>query len=51
MLKRKLRTTKKPKMEENPTELMTPIGALQDAFRVSSERWAEASKPVSVSGG
>jgi hypothetical protein len=38
MLKRKLRMTKRPKRAENPTELMTPIGALQEALRVSSER-------------
>jgi len=42
------RMTKNPKMELNPTEVMTPIGADQDAFRVSSERWADASKPVRV---
>lgn len=41
-------STKKPKREENPTEETTPIGADQDAFRVSSDRWADASKPVSV---
>ena len=48
MEKRKERITKKPKREEKPTEEMTPIGADQEALRVSSERCAEASKPVSV---
>lgn len=40
--------TKNPKRDEKPTEEITPIGADQEALRVSSERWAEASKPVSV---
>ena len=40
--------TKKPKMAEKPTEVRTPRGALQEALRVSSDRWAEASKPVMV---
>jgi len=48
MENRKARMTKKPKNAEKPTELMTPIGALHDAFRVSSDRCAEASKPVMV---
>ena len=48
MLNRKLRRTKRPKRAEKPTEEMTPIGADQEAFLVSSERWAEASKPVKV---
>lgn len=48
MEKRKDRITKKPKRAEKPTEVITPIGALQDAFRVSSDRCAEASKPVRV---
>lgn len=48
MENRKAKRTKKPKKAENPTELMTPIGALHDAFRVSSDRCAEASKPVMV---
>jgi hypothetical protein len=48
MLKRKLRSTKKPNSALKPTELTTPMGALQEAFRVSSERCADASKPVSV---
>jgi len=48
MLNRKLRMTKNPKRALKPTEDMTPMGADQDALRVSSERWAEASKPVSV---
>lgn len=29
-------------------DVRTPIGALHDAFRVSSDRWALASKPVIV---
>lgn len=41
-------STKKPKREEKPTDETTPMGADQEAFLVSSERWAEASKPVSV---
>jgi hypothetical protein len=40
--------TNKPKRALKPTELITPMGALQEALCVSSERWAEASKPVSV---
>ncbi len=39
---------KKPKTEEQMMEVSTPRGALQDAFRVSSLRWALASKPVIV---
>ena len=38
--------SKNPKIEETPTDVRTPIGALHDARRVSSERCAEASKPV-----
>jgi hypothetical protein len=38
MEKRNAKITKKPKIAENPTELMTPMGALHDALRVSSER-------------
>jgi len=48
MEKRKASKTKKPKRAEKPTEEITPRGADHDAFRVSSERCAEASKPVSV---
>jgi hypothetical protein len=48
MEKRKLRMTKNPKRAEKPTELITPIGADQEALRVSSDRWADASNPVSV---
>ena len=40
--------TKNPNRELNPTLETTPIGALQLAFFVSSERCAEASKPVKV---
>jgi len=40
--------TKNPKRALKPTEDITPMGADQDALRVSSERWADASKPVSV---
>jgi hypothetical protein len=40
--------TKNPNKAEKPTELMTPIGADQDAFLVSSDRCADASKPVNV---
>lgn len=39
---------KNPKIEEQTIEVRTPIGADHDAFRVSSERWAEASYPVIV---
>ena len=42
--------TKKPNSELNPTLEMTPIGALQLAFRVSSLKCTLASKPVSVIG-
>lgn len=35
-------------MDEKPTEEITPIGALHDAFLVSSDKCAEASKPVKV---
>lgn len=45
---RRDRSTKKPNRAEKPTEVMTPMGALQDALRVSSERCADASKPVKV---
>jgi hypothetical protein len=45
---KKLKMTKKPNREENPTDDMTPIGADHEAFRVSSDRCAEASNPVSV---
>lgn len=48
MEKRKERSTRRPKMALNPTEETTPMGADQEALRVSSERWAEASKPVSL---
>jgi hypothetical protein len=48
ILNRKLSITNKPKRALNPTELITPMGALQEALCVSSERWADASKPVSV---
>ena len=48
MEKSNARIRKKPKSEETPMEVITPIGALHDALRVSSERCAEASKPVSV---
>ncbi len=41
-------STKKPNKALNPTLEMTPIGALQAAFFVSSLRCAEASKPVSL---
>jgi len=43
MEKRKAMRTKKPKMALKPTLLTTPMGALQLAFLVSSERWADAS--------
>ena len=46
--KRKESRTKKPKTALNPTELITPRGALQAALRVSSDKCALASKPVSV---
>jgi hypothetical protein len=46
--KRKLKITKKPNREENPTDEITPIGADHEALRVSSDRWAEASNPVRV---
>lgn len=49
--KRKDKRTRSPKIALNPTEEITPIGADQDAFRVSSDRCAEASKPVSLLGG
>ena len=39
---------KKPKRDETPMDIRTPRGAFQEAFCVSSERWAEASKPVMV---
>jgi hypothetical protein len=39
---------KKPKMADTPIDVNTPIGADQEALRVSSERWADASKPVIV---
>ena len=45
---RKLKITKKPNREENPTDEMTPIGADHEALRVSSDRCAEASNPVRV---
>ena len=43
MEKRREMRRKKPKTEEQPTEVRTPRGAFQAAFWVSSERWAEAS--------
>ena len=36
---------KNPKMDDTPTDINTPIGAFQEALLVSSERWADASKP------
>lgn len=48
MLKRKESRTKSPKREEKPTDEITPIGALQLAFLVSSDKCAEASNPVNV---
>jgi hypothetical protein len=42
---RKAMRTKKPKIALKPTLLMTPIGALQLALLVSSDKCAEASKP------
>lgn len=37
---------KNPKMADTPTDVNTPSGAFHAALFVSSERWAEASKPV-----
>ena len=48
MLKRKESSTKSPNRDEKPTDEMTPIGALQLAFLVSSDKCAEASNPVNV---
>ncbi len=48
MEKSRERRTKNPKSAEKPTEETTPMGADQEALRVSSLRWAEASKPVRV---
>jgi hypothetical protein len=48
MEKRKERMTKNPNKAEKPTDEMTPRGALQEAFRVSSDKCADASNPVSV---
>lgn len=45
---RRHRIRKKPNTAEQMIDVRTPIGALQDAFRVSSDRCAEASKPVIV---
>lgn len=43
MEKRREMMRKKPKTAETPIDIKTPSGALQDAFMVSSDRWAEAS--------
>lgn len=48
MEKRSETRRKKPKTAEMPTDIKTPSGAFQAALFVSSERWAEASKPVIV---
>ena len=48
MEKRSETMRKNPKTKETLILIMTPMGALQAAFLVSSERWAEASKPVMV---
>lgn len=48
MEKRRHMRRKKPKIAEQLIDIMIPSGALQDAFRVSSDRCAEASKPVMV---
>ncbi len=42
------RITKKPKRAETPIDIKTPRGALHEALRVSSDRWADASKPVQI---
>lgn len=42
------RITKKPKRADTPIDIKTPIGALHEALRVSSDRWADASKPVQI---
>lgn len=39
---------KKPKTADTPTDMSTPSGAFQAALFVSSDKWAEASKPVMV---
>ncbi len=38
----------KSKMAETPTDMRTPTGAFHAALLVSSDKWAEASKPVTV---
>ncbi len=48
MEKRREIRRKKPKMAETPTDISTPRGAFHAALWVSSDRWAEASKPVMV---
>lgn len=37
---------KNPKIDEIPTDIRTPSGAFQDALLVSSDKCADASKPV-----
>ena len=45
---RRERIRKNPNSDDTPIDIKTPSGALQEALRVSSDRWAEASKPVMV---
>ena len=48
MQKRRETSRKKPKTADTPTLMRTPSGAFQAALFVSSDKWAEASKPVMV---
>lgn len=48
MQKRSDTRRKKPKTADTPTDMSTPSGAFQAALFVSSDKWAEASKPVMV---
>ena len=44
--KSKETSRKNPKIDETPTDIRTPSGAFQDALLVSSDKCADASKPV-----
>lgn len=48
MEKRRHNRRKKPKIAEHPMDIRTPTGADQEALCVSSDKCADASKPVIV---
>ena len=48
MEKRRDSIRKKPNTPDTPTDISTPRGAFHEALFVSSDKWAEASYPVTV---